>query len=116
MYRNTTAAAIATAMTAAVALLAGSVSAEARTNDLQQRHQFQIPAEDLNAALTAFSAASQLHVVASEVPSGLLSPGVDGNVSTASALDTLLRGTGMSFRSPVADVSCTLTLSAFTSA
>src|SRR5579872_7264911 len=101
MDRNTRGgkrAAALTTVSAGIAMLAASVSVEARTNDLQQRHQFQIPAEDLNAALTAFSASSHLHVLASEIPSGMLSPGVDGDVSSLSALSTLLRGTGMSFR------------------
>ena len=103
MHKNsktgiTTTAISAAATTAAMALLAASISVQARALDLQQRHQFNIPSERLDAALTAFSAQTRIHVVASGVPAGALSPGVSGDVSTINALSALLRGTGMSFR------------------
>ena len=78
-------------------------SQEARPIDLQLRHSFNIPSESLNLALTDLSAQSHIHVVTAGVPTGVLSPGVNGDVSTLKALSALLHGTGMSFRQLDAD-------------
>ena len=86
------------AVAAALALQANSPTVQASTSDLQLRHSFQIPSEGLNAALREFSAQSHIQVVTSGVPPDVLSPGTAGNVSSAKALNALLRGTGMSFR------------------
>jgi iron complex outermembrane receptor protein len=84
------------AISTTIVLLASS--ADAHALDLQQRQQFNIPSERLEVALAAFSGQTRIHVVTSGVPSGALSPGASGNVSTVDALSALLRGTGMSFR------------------
>src|SRR5690242_17767564 len=89
---------VVTAVTAALSLLTAGVSVQARTLDVQLPQSFNIPSESLNSALTDFSAQSHIHVVASGVPAGMLSPGIHGDFSTLAALTTLLRGTGMSFR------------------
>src|SRR5579872_7306395 len=66
--------------------------------DLQQRHAFNIPSEGLNLALSDFSAQSGIHVLATGIPTGVLSSAVSGQLSTLKGLTALLRGTGMSYR------------------
>ena len=85
-------------MTVAIALLVVNISARAGSIDLHLRHQFKIPSESLNAALAAFSAQSGIRLVTPGMPTGVLSSGVNGNLSALDAIGTLLRGTGMSFR------------------
>ncbi len=65
---------------------------------------FAIPRQPLDAALTAFSAATRLQVlVPGDMVRGVVSPGVSGNLTAADALRGLLAGTGLAARFVDAD-------------
>lgn len=85
--------------TTMTALAAFSTSAVARAADLQARHDFKIPAQSLDTALLAFSVQADVQVLmwAGSQPEAY-SRGVNGALSAATALMSLLDSTGFSFR------------------
>ena len=67
--------------------------------DLNELHQFDIPAQKLSTALVEFSRQAKAPVVsATPEVERFESPGVSGRMSLREALNTLLRGTGLDIR------------------
>jgi outer membrane receptor protein involved in Fe transport len=87
----------------AAALLAASITAlAAGCANAQDRRNFDIPPEDLSAALRLFARQSGVAIVASPtLVGGRRSPGTSGELEPGRALDRLLAGTG--FRADLVD-------------
>lgn len=85
--------------TVAVALLPFSTPVLATAADLETRHEFKIPAQPLDTALLAFSDLAEVQVLIwADARTFPRSPGVEGDLSAASALATILDNTGLSFQ------------------
>jgi len=90
-------------LTVGVALM-GSVPSHAVAADLDSRYAFAIPSQSVSAALLTFSEQAKIQVMtASADLAGITSPGVSGDHTAREALDALLAGTGLKFRSVTAD-------------
>jgi catecholate siderophore receptor len=79
---------------------AGQVSETSTTTAevSRARHRFEIPAGPLGDALAAFERTTGIRVDATASLGGIATPGAVGNLSAKEALETLLRGTGVSWR------------------
>jgi len=83
-------------MAAAVPVLAQSPGSNQAA---EKTASFAIPAQPLANAIVAFSTASGINVVsAGTIPQSAQSQGVNGTLSLAQALDTMLSGTGYTYR------------------
>jgi iron complex outermembrane recepter protein len=90
-------------MTAGLALLA-AVPGRSIAADLDSHHAFAIPSQSVSSALLVFSEQAKIQVMtASADLAGITSLGVSGDHTAREALDALLKGTGLKFRSVSAD-------------
>ncbi len=89
----------AAAMTMVLPLPDARAQEDAQAAPSEQMRSFDIPAQPLSSAITAFAHQSGLQVSANaEFVRGVSTPGVSGTLPPSRALAALLTGTGLSFR------------------
>jgi iron complex outermembrane receptor protein len=82
-----------------VLLFALHTSAMSRAADLRTQHRFNIPAQSLDTALLAFSDQAKVQVLMwAESQSATRSRGAVGELTAVSALEAILRDTGLQFK------------------
>lgn len=89
---------------AAIAVVLVCACMQAGAADLDTKYTFSIPSQSLASALLTFSEQAKIQVMtASADLAGVESPGVSGLHTARDALDALLQGTGLKFRSVASD-------------
>ncbi len=85
---------------AGLPLVFSLLTANASADELNQKSEFNIPAQSLNAALVNFSEQANLQlIVNTKILEGFTTSGVNGELAAQVALVQLLDGTGLGFKS-----------------